>query len=387
VKDTKAKIAEAQATYRKAVKQAGEALRKATAEANDAYVKAVNDATVRRNSALEKAARDNAKAVENINKTYSTRLADIVRQSIDRLRNAYSSAVAVDVGRLFGEESVGKNVDKLIANLRTKLEQSRRLIANTSELAARGFSQTFIEQVVSAGTETGNELAQAILEATPETQEELKSLFGAIESQAETGMDALSQEIYDKAGLATNALKKLYKDTQGELAQSLSDQAGLYAEQQAEILTEFQDALTNAKLARDKAIQDANKAYTDAIKAAFDAYKEDLDKIEKEYKDKLDSIGSLSTALQKQAAQLQSQIATAGSFNPGLASPVGDLNKATAASAAAQKPAPSNNINVNVKIDPTQNAAQVGKKIATTVQRYTASGGSAGGSAMPWQIL
>jgi len=387
VKETKAKLAQARSAYQKAVNEAGATLRKATKAANDAYVKAVDDATTNRNKALEQAAKDNAKTVESINRTYSGRLADIVRDSINRLRSAYQSAVAVDIGRLFGEEAIGNNVDKLVANLRTKLEQSRRLIANTSALAAQGFSQTFIEQVVSAGTETGNELAQAILEATPETRGELKSLFNAIEAESETGMNALSKEIYDKAGLATTALKTLYSDTQNELAAALTEQASLYAEQQAQIMTDFNEALTAASVARNAALQAARDAYVEDIQAAFDAYKEDLNRIEKEYKDKLAGIENLSKELKRQGAALASQIDSAGKFIPKGIEPAKDIqNLPFLIPNPTTKPA-NNTININVKTDPTQTPALVGKQIATVVQKYTAVGGGAGGSAMPWQVL
>lgn len=387
VKETKAKLAQARSAYQKAVNEANETLRKANKAANDAYVKAVDDATTNRNKALEAAAKDNAKTVESINKNYSGRLADIVRDSINRLRSAYQSAVAVDVGRLFGEEAIGNNVDKLVENLRNKLEASRRLISNTSALAAQGFSQTFIEQVVSAGTETGNELAQAILEATPETRGELKSLFNAIEAESETGMNALSKEIYDKAGLATTALKTLYSDTQNELAAALTEQASLYAEQQTQIMTDFNEALTAASVARNAALQAARDAYVEDINAAFDAYKEDLKRIEKEYKDKLAGIENLSKELKRQGAALASQIDSAGKFIPKGIEPAKDIQTLPFVVRNNGANPAGNTININVKTDPTQTPALVGKQIANVVQRYTAVGGGAGGSAMPWQVL
>jgi hypothetical protein len=386
VKDTKAKLAQARSAYQKAVNEAGETLRKATKAANDAYVKAIDDATTRRNEALEQSAKDNAKTVESITKTYSARLADVVRQSIDRLRSAYASAVAVDVSKLFGEEAVGKNVDKLVQNLRDKLAASRRLVQNASELTAQGFSQTFVEQIVGAGTDAGNELSQAILAATPETQAELKSLFGALETESETGMDALSKAIYEKAGLATTALKSLYSDTQSELTTALSEQASLYAEQQAQIMMDFNEALAAAKVARNAALLEANQAYSDAITAAFNAYKEELKAIEKEYKDKLDDIKNLSAALKKQAAMLGSQITTANEFVPRGIQPVNDMQLLPFKLPSTQDK-PASTVNINVKVDPTTSIAQVGQKLATTIQKYTAIGGGAGGSAMPWQVL
>ena len=376
VKDTKEQIAEAKSVYQKAVSKAGEVLANATQQANDAYSKAIEDATNGRNSALKQAAEDNARTVESINKAATDRLAGIVRESIDRLRNAYASAVSVDVGKLFGEEAVGKSVDKLVQNLRDKLAASRRLVANASALSAQGFSQTFIEQVVSAGTSAGNELSEAILNATPETRNELQSLFGALENESETGMDALSKEIYDKAGLATNALKSLYANTQNELTVSLQKQAEAYATQQANIMREFDDALKNAKVARDKALADANKAYTDSIKAAFDEYKGDLDKIEKEYKDKLGGITGLSAALTIQSKALLSQIGTAGNFKPTVTGTTNDLLMLNAATLAQSQAAPQTTINLTVNAGMGVDGADVGRRIVDEIVRFERSSGA-----------
>lgn len=376
VKDTKSQIDEAKSVYRKAVTKAGEVLADASQQANEAYGKAIDSATTARNSALEQAANDNARTVESINKTATDRLASVVRESIDRLRNAYAQAVSVDVGRLFGEEAVGKSVDKLVQNLRDKLAASRRLVANASALSAQGFSQTFIEQVVSAGTSAGNELSEAILNATPETRNELQSLFGALENESETGMDALSKEIYDKAGLATNALKSLYASTQNELVVSLKQQAEAYAKQQADIMREFDDALKNAKTARDNALRDANKAYADSIKAAFDDYKNDLDKIEKEYKDKLGGITGLSAALTAQSRLLQSQIGTAGNFRPTVTTPTNDLLAANAASFAQSQAPTQTTINVTVNAGMGVDGADVGRRIVDEIVRFERSSGA-----------
>jgi flagellar biosynthesis/type III secretory pathway protein FliH len=199
-------------------------------------------------------------------------------------------------------------------------------------------------------------------------------------------MNLLSKDIYDKAGLATTALKTLYSDTQTELTSALSEQAAAYAEQQAQILAEFDEALASAKVARNQALLEANQAYTDAIKEAFDAYKEDLKAIEKEYKDKLSSIENLSAALKKQGAMLASQITTANEFVPRGIQPVNDMQLLPFIVPSTQDK-PASTVNINVKVDPTTSVAQVGKKIATVVQRYTAVGGGAGGSAMPWQVM
>jgi hypothetical protein len=180
----------------------------------------------------------------------------------------------------------------MVQSLRDKLNASKNLLANSAKLASEGFSQTFIEQVVGAGTTTGNEMADAILKSTPETQAELKDLFRAIEVQAETGMDALSREIYEKTGLATDGLKALYAETQEQLIEAIEAQEALYAETQATIMEEFSTALAEAKIARDEALVEAQVDLEKALADAQLAFDEDLKKIQDAFKEKLRSMGA-----------------------------------------------------------------------------------------------
>jgi hypothetical protein len=144
-------------------------------------------------------------------------------------------------------------------------------------------------------------MAQAILASTPETQAELQTLFRAIEVQANTGMDALSQEIYDKTGLATDNLKALYAETQAQLVEAINAQEALYAETQATIMEDFNVALAEAKITRDEALAQAQADLQAALTAAQTAFDEDLKKIQDAFKAKLKDmhadIKSMTTAV------------------------------------------------------------------------------------------
>jgi hypothetical protein len=242
-------------------------------------------------------------------------------------------------------------------------------LQNASELSARGFSQTFIEQVVGAGTETGNELAESILNATPETQTELQGLFRALEVESETGMDALSQKIYDGAGLATDALKQLYADTLGEQNKALTDQAAAYAEQQAEVLAQFDLAMIEAGDIRDTALADAMKEYTAALKTAADEFLAELDEVEKKFKDKLKELG----AQKKDIEKLQSEIDAAKRNVPGITKNTPVVPVGSGSSTKGDNGG--NTININVQTDSTKSDAQVGKDVAKAINRYTTLGG------------
>jgi hypothetical protein len=83
---------------------------------------------------------------------------------------------------------------------------------------------------------------------------------------------------------------------------------------------------------------------------------------------------------------LGSQITTANEFVPRGIQPVNDMQLLPFKLPSTQDK-PASTVNINVKVDPTTSIAQVGQKLATTIQKYTAIGGGAGGSAMPWQVL
>jgi DNA-directed RNA polymerase subunit F len=386
VKDTQSSLRKARAAYNTSVANARKQYTKAVVGAESNFAGEIAKANAARDSGLEKAALDNTKRVAEIQRSFANQLANIIQQSQDRLRDVYRTAVTTNIADLFGTEQVNKSVDALVGELRKKLEASRTLLENASKLAASGFSQTFIEQVVAAGTTSGNELAQSILEATPETQAELKSLYGALETQSERGMDELAKTIYEGAGLATSELRKLYDQTVVDQTTALAEQAALYAEAQAQILTEFDSAITEANAKRDEALAAAHASLTEALTAATKEYRDSLDEIEKDFKDRIDALGKLQAELLKRQGIVAGQIGGAQANIPTVAGQIDAVQKATIVTIPPTSAITGGNtVNVNVKVDPGTSAAQAGKKIANVVQKYTTAGG--GGSAMPWQVL
>lgn len=314
-------------------------------------------------------ARENyANNIIRIEKDFASRFENIVQQSQDRLRSVFRSAVETNIAALF-EQDENKSVEGLVKSLSDKLAGSRQLLENSAQLASDGFSQTFIEQIVSAGTETGNELASAILESTPETRNELKSLFNEIEREASRGMDSLSEQIFNDQGLATDELKALYENTQVELTQALLDQ----------------------QIALDTALIDANDAFVESMQRIKEALQEQLDDMEgqfggmestiNQFMGKLDGLidkyGELEEASQLSIAPLPAPTPSGGgapviSFQP--------MPTSTPRPTTAPTPAPV--INVNVKTDTTQSNAMVGKAIVKEVNKYTGGGGGLRGVGM-----
>jgi len=317
--------------------------------------KQLRNAQKQYNKTIQDANESYAQNVERLQLEYANRLEGIIRQSQARLTDAYKSAVAVNLSSLF-ERDEAKSVEGLVDSLSDKLKASRTLLSNSAELASAGFSQTFIEQVVSAGTETGNELASAILESTPEVQRELKELFRALEIESNQGMDALAEQIYEKQGLATDALKDLYAQTQVDLANSLLDAQ-----------SQLDEALLNASLTLQDNMITIRENVMEQI-AEMDRGLGGLSGTVDQFISKLDSL----IAKQQQVAG-----APAISFQPEPVStgPVIDFQPMPTTTPKPVVTQPQPVININVKPDATQSPAMVGTTVAKAVEKYTSLGG------------
>ena len=321
-------------SYSKAVDSANEAFTKRSADIVSAYNSAISKATDRRDTSMAKALEDYNQGIVDTNKKFADEQESIIQKSMDRLRSGFKSAVSVNVASIFDSDAIAGSVDGLVATLRDKLAGSKSLLDNAAKLTSAGFSQTFVEQVVGAGTELGNELANSVLNATPETIAELKTLFGAIETQSETGMDKLAQTIYDKTGLATTALQGLYDQTFIDLAKSLTDQQAAYVSQQDEIQREFNSSIAQAESTRTAAMADANLALQESIADAA-AYRDQalLDSQEKLNEALLSSAESFEDNIKAIAETFREQVKNMQSAASGLAA---QINGVRAALGAAQ---------------------------------------------------
>lgn len=363
--DAKEAIADARKEYQKLVDEAREDYADTLADiesdyadnvakANDAYIKrvaditkrynnAVAEATKRRDESLATALQDYNAAVADINADFAQRQADIIQQSMSRLTDAFRSVVATNVADIFDSDQIAGSIDGTIEMMREKLMASRQLMANAAALSAAGFSQTFIEQVVSAGTDVGNEMATAILNATPEQRAEMQALFGEIENTANNGMDDLAQSLYEKNGLATQELRELYAQTEQELADTLLRQKEMYDQEVIRIETEFtesiaeaqrvmnealvqaqaelDEALVNAEARRQDAILQADEDLRDALVRANERFLEDIERIEEVFNDRIEKmkgkvggltreIGNLQSALDRISGEISTRTAT-----------------------------------------------------------------------------
>lgn len=309
--DTKKALIENRKEYNEAIEEANKDYAQAQLAIAETYEKAITDATTRRDEGWHNAVMEYHRKVEEINAQSAEALNEIVQQSMDRLRDAYRSAIEVNVADMFSSETVGKNIDGLIQGLQERLSSSRELVASASELASEGFSQTFIEQVVAAGTEVGNELAQGILNATPEQKKELQELFGLIEDEAAHGMDALAETLYEKNGLATEELTNMYDQVLIDQRESLAEQKALYDQAMEDVLVKFNEEVALAKEARDEALQDAEDELTAALLKANEAFLKGLNKIDEDFKKKIKGMKGEISSLKSQIDSLNSAVSKA----------------------------------------------------------------------------
>ena len=206
-----------------------------------------------------RAKEESAKRILGIEKDYNKQILDaqkdaaqkrkeIIQQSIDRLRDVFKSASAIDVGKMFadllkGEDPTKATTTTLVDKFKQQLADIKLLAANATALSNKGFNQVFIEQVVGQGTEVGNKLAQEILNSTPETIGELQTLFTQIQETSETGVDVLGKTMYEKLGLATEELKANYVKVGTELNEALAQYAADFAEAMAEAKSDLAETL------------------------------------------------------------------------------------------------------------------------------------------------
>jgi hypothetical protein len=225
-------------------------------------------------TSLEQAAADKAVQLEQ---AAADKKQSIVQQSIDLLTNAWASATKIDVGSLFtkGSEATLLNTsvvngivtsvygaakgtaEGLKASLQEKLTEIQKLQQDAGKLAAAGYSQSFIQEVLAQGPQVGDQMAQSLLNAAPDTQASIQSLYGQIQDTSATGLDALATQMNSGAQLATQKLMDQYKQVDVTLQTELAKNA---ATLQTSIATE------NATYA--KALDAATDAHTKATDAA-----------------------------------------------------------------------------------------------------------------------
>jgi hypothetical protein len=243
------------------------------------------------------------KDVVNAQRDAAKRSAEIVKQSVDQLRGIYKTATARSLGDIFsgltfgGMYAKGGTTEKILAALGLQTSKAQRLADDAATLAGLGFSQTFIEEVVSQGPDVGHQLAQTIIKSSPESIKQMRTYWEALQKTSSHGVDAIAKQLNSGVVLATEELTE-------QLAQVGRDLNTQLAEYHETLTTELTDA--------------------------FDTYSEALDKINVATAKQITEIDGQIATLQNRIAQLQyalSQLATLSAPGvvataPTLAAPV-----------------------------------------------------------------
>ena len=382
--------AEQFAEARKKVQKIIQDAQKRVADAQKNYTKAV--------AAADKAFLENE---IKIREDYGKKLADIIQQSKNRIRDAYKSIAqynvatflsnfqeveaarlesfneakkaAEEVGTAFTDVfTKGDPVKAYLDNLRAKIASNKKILDTSAKLLEAGFSQTFIEQIISTGETGGLALAEGILASGPETIREVQALFKEIESVAGSGADTLADQLYEKQGLATQELVTLFEDTNKELLKALAANFEDYGDALGDAATALKDALTEITTDFDKAILEMD-GKLGGLSATVKAFR------------------ALLTGVADDTILETTPVAGGTNPNQPFMTPelwdafdMGSVNASDLFTTMPVLPNTANSsatagnttvINVNVKTDQTQSTAQVGAVIANAINKYTANGG------------
>lgn len=233
----------------------------------------------------------------------------ILQQSIDRLRSAFASKTSFNITEAFG---TGTTATGLISKLKESLTGAKKLQENAADLAGKGYSQVFIEEVVKNGPEIGNKIADALKAAGPEATKELQDLWSAVDTTSRTGLDALAATMNAGGKLATDELRTAYSQVAIDLKNSLAEVDAELMESLAEANKAYSEAMTEAKVVRDEALAEAQKDLTDALVKAQKEYEKAIDEINKATQKKLDELqGKLRETMALIAAISAAQAAAA----------------------------------------------------------------------------
>jgi hypothetical protein len=304
VKDLNEKIVSAQTKFTEKMADIDKTYKEKIGKAQTDFNEKMGELNLKKSEDLLKAETDNASKVSDIYKNYYAKLESIVKQSVDRLRDAFRKGTEFNPAEMFKglAEAGAVSIDALLAQMKEKLAASKELAKNAAALQAKGFSQTFIEQVVAAGPEVGNQLSKSILDSTPDQIKELQNSYIEMEKTSQHGVDGLANQMSRFGTLATEELNEAYTQAGTDLAEALTSQAQAFTDAQSEINKNFDKAMAEAEKIRDSAI---SEAYKDMVDAQEEARKELASTLADIEKDMVEKLGSITNATKATIAAIQ----------------------------------------------------------------------------------
>lgn len=262
------KMAAAQTTYNDAVANAQTTFNQTKLDLETAHSQKMLD--------IQKQYADNATQIEQ---AAADKRQSIIQQSIDLLRSAWESATKIDLGSLFtaGDSSA----TGLQTQLQTQLAQIQQLQEDAGKLAAQGYSQSFIQEVLAQGPQVGDQMAQSVLNAAPDTANSIKTLYDQIQTTSQSGLDSLATQMNSGTQLATKALTDQYAQVSVDMQNQLDENTAQLTDALAKENQSFNDSLTKAQQVLADALTSAQDSYDKAIQAISDSSMKQLDTLDK----------------------------------------------------------------------------------------------------------
>ena len=262
------KMAAAQTTYNDAVANAQTKFNQTKLDLETAHSQKMLD--------IQKQYADNATQIEQ---AAADKRQSIIQQSIDLLRSAWESATKINLGSLFtaGDSSA----TGLQTQLQTQLAQIQKLQEDAGKLAAQGYSQSFIQEVLAQGPQVGDQMAQSVLNAAPDTANSIKTLYDQIQTTSQSGLDSLATQMNSGTQLATKALTDQYAQVSVDMQNQLDKNTAQLTDALAKENQSFNDSLTKAQQVLADALTSAQDSYDKAIQAISDSSMKQLDTLDK----------------------------------------------------------------------------------------------------------
>ena len=268
---------------------------------NTTYQDAVETATTAYNDNIEKANQTHQDNIISINQAAVDKQKAIIQQSIDAMTNGFASVTKFDLAKSFSGTGTTTG---LISSMQNQLAQIVQLQKDAGDLAAKGYSQSFINQVIAQGPQVGDQMSQAILNATPQTASQIQSLYAQIDTASNSGLDTLAKTMNDGTTFATTAMAQQYAQVAVDLQASLADENSKYQDSLNAAQITFNNAMTSAGNARDLALQKAQQVLTDSLTSAQQAYDKSIQAISDSTMSKLDALVAKMLAAQALLAKL-----------------------------------------------------------------------------------
>jgi hypothetical protein len=151
------------------------------------------------------ARKDYHKAVKEANDAYAAE----IKNQINAFRDVFRQATQINLGDLFSAGN--KTADSLVESLKAKLAGITTFAQDIAEIAGAGFSSDFVKEVMGLGPVAGHELAQAIMGATPEVQNQIMELYNSAQDASKNGVNDVATTMTDLFTEATQNLTDALK--------------------------------------------------------------------------------------------------------------------------------------------------------------------------------